>query len=382
MVDAQETAREAILLVDDDPNVLSGYRRQLGRRYRLLTAAGGDDALSLLDGEADVAVVVADMRMPKMNGVQLLAEVEKRRPEAVRMMLTGNVDQETAVEAVNRGHVFRFINKPAPVEQVAEALESALTRYRLAKAEREVVRQAEVIRAALERERAAAKQQRDFVGMVSHEFRTPLAIIDSAAEILSGPYQINEQQRAKRFKMIRDSVRRLNDLVESVLDFTRIDGGALKFQPETIDLAALLRAVVERVEAMQSVCRVALSTPDEPVVISGDPKLLDHVFANLIDNAIKYSPGKSCVFVNLETTPEGGARVVVVDQGIGVPADEIPKLFDRFYRASTASGIHGTGIGLYIVDQFLRLHGGGATLESKVGVGSTFTAHLPAGKAG
>lgn len=382
MVDAQDAAREAILLVDDDPNVLSGYRRQLGRRYRLLTAAGGGEALALLESEPDVAVVVADMRMPKMNGVQLLAEVEKRRPDAVRMMLTGNVDQETAVEAVNRGHVFRFINKPAPVEQVADALETALIRYRLVRAEREVVRQAEVIRAALERERAAAKQQRDFVAMVSHEFRTPLAIIDGAAEILSGPYQITEQQRAKRFKMIRDSVRRLNDLVESVLDFTRIDGGALKFQPEAIDLCALLRAVVDRVEAMQSTCRVALSVPDEPVVIVGDPKLLDHVFANLIDNAIKYSPGKSHVFVNLEAAADGGARVVVVDQGVGVPPDEIPKLFDRFYRASTASGIHGTGIGLYIVDQFLRLHGGRATLESKVGAGSTFTVHLPAGEAG
>jgi signal transduction histidine kinase len=245
-----------------------------------------------------------------------------------------------------------------------------------------VVRQAEVIRVALERERAAAKQQRDFVGMVSHEFRTPLAIIDSAAEILGGPYQINERQRAKRIKMIRDSVRRLNDLVDSVLDFTRIDGGALKFQPESIDLSALLRAVVERVEAMRSACRVALSLPGEPLVVFGDPKLLDHVFANLIDNAIKYSPGKSHVFVNLEPAARGGARIVVADQGVGVPEDEIPKLFDRFYRASTASGIHGTGIGLYIVDQFLRLHGGRATLESKVGQGSTFKVYLPAGKAG
>lgn len=382
MADVEEAAREAVLLVDDDPNVLSGYRRQLGRRYRLLTAAGGDEALALLDGEANVAVVVADMRMPKMNGVQLLTEVEKRRPDAVRMMLTGNVDQETAVEAVNRGHVFRFINKPAPVEQVIEALEAALTRYRLTRAEREVVRQAEVIRAALERERAAAEQQRDFVGMVSHEFRTPLAIIDSAAEILSGPYQINEQQRAKRFKMIRDSVRRLNDLVDSVLDFTRIDGGALKFLPETVDLSALLRAVAERVEATQSACRVALSLPGEPLFIVGDPKLLDHVFANLIGNAVKYSPGKDAVFVNLEAAADGGARIVVADQGIGVPADEIPKVFDRFYRASTAGGIHGAGIGLYIVDQFLRLHGGRASLDSKVGVGSTFTVYLPAGKAG
>ena len=208
-----------------------------------------------------------------------------------------------------------------------------------------------------------------------------MAIIDSAVEILGGPYQINEQQRLKRFKMIRDSVRRLNDLVDSVLDFTRIDGGALKFEPESVDLSVLLSAVSERVEAMQSACRVALRLPAKPLSVVGDPKLLDHVFANLISNAVKYSPGKEQVFVTAEAA-DGGAVVTVADQGIGIPPDETAKVFDRFYRATTASGIHGTGIGLYIVDQFLRLHGGRVTLESKVGAGSTFTVFLPAKRAG
>lgn len=368
--------QEAVLLVDDDPNVLSGYRRQLGRRFRLLTAEGGEEALALLEREPEVAVVVADMRMPRMNGVQLLTEVEKRRPRIVRMMLTGNVDQETAVQAVNCGHVFRFINKPAPVEQVAEAVESALTRYRLTKAEGELVRQAEIVRGALDRERTAAKQQRDFVGMASHEFRTPLAIIDSATEILSGPYQINEQQKLKRFKMIRDSVRRLNDLVDSVLDFTRLDGGAVKFQPEPLDLGALLLAVAERVEAAQTARRVTLTLPPQPISAVGDPRLLDHVFANLIGNAVKYSPGRDGVNV-VAAAEDNEIRVAVADQGVGIPAEETAKVFDRFYRASTSSGIHGTGIGLYIVDQFVRLHGGRVTVESAVGVGSTFTVRLP-----
>lgn len=368
--------QEAVLLVDDDPNVLSGYRRQLGRRFRLLTAEGGEEALALLEREPEVAVVVADMRMPRMNGVQLLTEVEKRRPRIVRMMLTGNVDQETAVQAVNCGHVFRFINKPAPVEQVAEAVESALTRYRLTKAEGELVRQAEIVRGALDRERTAARQQRDFVGMASHEFRTPLAIIDSATEILSGPYQINEQQKLKRFKMIRDSVRRLNDLVDSVLDFTRLDGGAVKFQPEPLDLGALLLAVAERVEAAQTARRVTLTLPPQPISAVGDPRLLDHVFANLIGNAVKYSPGRDGVNV-VAAAEDNEIRVAVADQGVGIPAEETAKVFDRFYRASTSSGIHGTGIGLYIVDQFVRLHGGKVTVESAVGVGSTFTVRLP-----
>lgn len=367
---------EYVLLVDDDPNVLSGYRRQLGRRYKLLTAEGGEEALRLLDGEPNVAAIVADMRMPRMNGVQLLAEVEKRRPETVRIMLTGNVDQETAVEAVNRGHVFRFINKPASAETVADAVESALTRWRLTRAERELIRQADVTRRALEREQAAAGQQRDFIGMVSHEFRTPLAIIDGAVEILSGPYQINEQQKNKRFRMIRDAVRRMTDLMESILDVTRLDGGSVRFSPEPTALCALLRSAAERVEASQNTHRVLLKLPADETTIVADPKLLDHVFANLIGNAVKYSPGKDRVAVAC-TVRGDDAAIIVADEGVGVPAGETAKIFDRFYRASTAAGIHGTGIGLFIVDQFVRLHGGRVEVESAVGSGTAFIVHLP-----
>lgn len=370
------TEQECILLVDDDPNVLSGYRRQLGRRYKLLTAEGGEEALAMLDNQPDMAMIIADMRMPRMNGVQLLAEVEKRRPEIVRVMLTGNVDQETAVEAVNRGHVYRFINKPAAVETVIDAIEGALTRYRLTRAEQELVRQADVTKRALERERLAAKQQRDFVGMVSHEFRTPLAIIDSAVEILGGPYQINEQQKTKRIKMIRDSVRRMTDLMESILDVTRLDGGTVRFQPEQTGLCAALRGVAERVEASQTTHRVLLKLPAEEMTICADPKLLDHIFANLIGNAVKYSPGKDRVVVACAVDGDA-AKIIVADEGVGVPADEIAKIFDRFYRASTASGIHGTGIGLFIVDQFVRLHGGRVEVNSAVGVGTAFTVFLP-----
>jgi signal transduction histidine kinase len=367
---------EAVLLVDDEPNVLSGYRRQLGRRYTLLTAEGGDEALELLARRPDIAVVIADMRMPRMNGVQLLAEIEQRRPDAVRMMLTGNVDQETAVQAVNCGHVFRFINKPAPAEVVIEAIESALTRYRLGRAERELVRQAEVTQRALERERIAAGQQRDFIGMVSHEFRTPLAIIDSAVEILGGPYQITEQQKSKRIKMIKDSVLRMTDLMESILDVSRLDGGTVKFHPEPVDLSALLQMIAGRLEAAQSTHKVQVKLPASPIAMIGDPKLLDHVFANLIGNAIKYSPGKNRVIV-VADTDDRDVKISVADEGVGVPADEAKKIFDRFYRASTSSGIPGTGIGLFIVDQFVRLHGGRVEMQSAVGAGSVFTALLP-----
>jgi response regulator RpfG family c-di-GMP phosphodiesterase len=130
---------EKILCVDDDPDVLEGYQRSLGRRFKIDTALGGEEALAAIAQRGPYAVVVADMRMPVMNGIQLLDEVGRRAPDTVRMMLTGNVDQHTAVQAVNDGHVFRFLNKPCEPEDFGKAIQAGLAQYRLITAERELL---------------------------------------------------------------------------------------------------------------------------------------------------------------------------------------------------------------------------------------------------
>ena len=128
-----------ILFVDDDANVLAGYQRNLRRQYSIDTALGGAQALAQLDASGPYAVVVADMQMPNMNGIEFLQQAETRTPDTVRIMLTGNADQKTAVDAVNQGRVFRFLNKPCSAEIMAQALEAALRQYQLVTAERELL---------------------------------------------------------------------------------------------------------------------------------------------------------------------------------------------------------------------------------------------------
>lgn len=127
-----------ILCVDDEPNILLGYKRSL-RRYQIDVALGGEEALTLIANQEPYAVVVSDMRMPRMNGVELLAHVKNIAPETVRMMLTGNSDQQTALEAVNEGHIFRFLTKPCSSEDFAKALDAGLAQYGLLVAERELL---------------------------------------------------------------------------------------------------------------------------------------------------------------------------------------------------------------------------------------------------
>lgn len=125
-----------ILCVDDETNVLAGFQRGLRRQFELEVAAGGDAALALLEKDTSFAVIVSDMRMPGMSGLQLLQRVKQRWPDIVRVMLTGNADQQTAVDAVNEGAIFRFLTKPCPPDRLAATLTAALEQHRLLTAER------------------------------------------------------------------------------------------------------------------------------------------------------------------------------------------------------------------------------------------------------
>jgi response regulator RpfG family c-di-GMP phosphodiesterase len=128
-----------VLCVDDDPNILAGFQRNLRKQFSLEVASGGEQALALLESKGPFAVIMADMQMPGMNGVELLQQAENKYPNTVRIMLTGNADQQTAVQAVNEGHVFRFLTKPCTPEVLAWALEAGLQHYRLVMVERELL---------------------------------------------------------------------------------------------------------------------------------------------------------------------------------------------------------------------------------------------------
>lgn len=128
-----------ILFVDDEPNVLDAYQRSLRKRFTIDTALSGDAGLALLTQRGPYAVIVADMQMPGMNGVEFLTLARQRAPDSVRLMLTGNADQKTAVEAVNKGHVYQFLNKPCPPEMLVLALDNSIRQYQLITAERELL---------------------------------------------------------------------------------------------------------------------------------------------------------------------------------------------------------------------------------------------------
>ncbi len=168
-----------ILFVDDDPNILSAYRRMLHKRFEVVTSLSGDEGLDCLAKDGPFAVIVADMQMPGMNGVQFLRKAQEQAPETVRLMLTGNADQKTAADAVNQGHVFSFLTKPCPPESLEAALGNAIKQYRLVVAERELLEETlngaikvltEVLSITDPQSFGRAQQLRDEVRMIARWF--------------------------------------------------------------------------------------------------------------------------------------------------------------------------------------------------------------------
>lgn len=230
---------------------------------------------------------------------------------------------------------------------------------------------------ALAKEREINETQRQFVSLVSHEFRTPLAIIDGQAQrVMRRIDKESPEGIAASMGKCRASVARLIGLIESVLSSSRLEAGALEFDPSPCNLIELLLDVARTQESINPSHRVLCDIDQLPADIAADEKMVRQIFTNLLSNAVKYSPKASEVWV--EGRREGADVVIAVrDRGVGIPENEMEKLFGQFFRASTASGIAGTGIGLHLVKRLVEIHGGDISVTSVANEGTTFTLRLP-----
>jgi PAS domain S-box-containing protein len=223
----------------------------------------------------------------------------------------------------------------------------------------------------------------EFLAVASHELRSPLSALTGQVQLLirrdEREGQLSERDRAT-IRATYEQARRLDRMMSELLDATRIATGRLELTPATVDLAAIVREVVEALRPAAPQHQLSLDLPDGAVLLQGDELRLTQVVSNLLQNAVKYSPAGGPVRVGL-SRGQGQATLAVRDRGIGIPAAALPRLFERYYRAPNAGAarIGGMGIGLYLVKELVELHGGTIAVSSAEGEGSTFTVTLPLG---
>jgi signal transduction histidine kinase len=245
----------------------------------------------------------------------------------------------------------------------------------------EAKRQEVELQRALLAEREMNAEQRRFIAIASHEFRTPLTMIDGAAQRIAAHLRDGRarvpDEVIKRLARIRSAVAQLTGIIDRTLSSASLEAGRIAMKPQRFDLRDLVREACARQRRESPEFEIVVEAPAEPLDVDGDRILLGQVLSNLLSNAVKYSGEARRIEVVAERE-DGQVRVRVRDRGIGIPPDDMPKLFTRFFRARTAIGTSGIGIGLHIVREFVTLHGGTIDVTSEVGVGSTFSFVLPA----
>ncbi|MEO3433665.1 PAS-domain containing protein [Inquilinus sp. CAU 1745] len=236
---------------------------------------------------------------------------------------------------------------------------------------------AEALRSALRKEKQLGQLQREFISLTSHEFRTPLAIIDMAIQRLMRRKDVLEPDEFDALGgEIRDAVTRMVGHIDSILSTSRLDQGEIEFRPAPCDLRAILTEVVRRHAAFDATHDFSLDLEGLPRTVFADAGLIDHIATNLLSNAVKFSPDGGPIAIR-GWAEDGCAVWSVADRGVGIPAEDIPRVVRRFYRARTSIGVAGTGLGLSFVDKLATMHGGEMIIASTEGEGTTVTIRLP-----
>ena len=255
------------------------------------------------------------------------------------------------------------------------ALEEAVRQLRQEVTERQQVQ--EELKQSLDKEKRLNQLKSRFTSMVSHEFRTPLTVIQSCAEILeSYAERMTPANKAEKFQTIQTQVTHMVELLNDILTFDRADSLGPNYHPEPLDLAAYCHALIEEFRLAAKTHRISVTIDAEVGKVMIDAALMRRAIWNLLSNAVKYSPAGSTVEVGLACDGDQ-ALISVKDYGIGVPEEDRKDLFELFHRAHNVGSIQGTGLGLPIVRQAIVAHGGTIDFESQVGVGTTFTMKLP-----
>ncbi|MDX2082727.1 MAG: GAF domain-containing sensor histidine kinase [Rickettsiales bacterium] len=268
-------------------------------------------------------------------------------------------------------------------DQFSIAIDRSYSVERVMISNHELLEKTKQLKESLKQEKNLRKMQSEFVALVSHEFKTPLQIIDSTRELLSRKLKaltIKDEGIEKSLERIKSGIERMNGLIHSTLNLAKIENGEnnIKLEKQIFNLKKFVNEIIDKNLNLASQKNITILTRIDqlPITFNGDAKLLEHSITNIISNAIKYSKNNSTVQI-LAKTNQQKVLLRVIDQGIGIPQEDLPNIGKKFFRAKNTLAVAGTGIGLYLTKYFIELHGGSLLIESQIDFGTKITVILP-----
>jgi len=358
-----------ILVVEDERIIAMDIRNSLKRMgYEVVgIASSGEQSLEKV-AEMKPHLVLMDIILKgEMDGIEAGEKILHEFKIPV-VYLTSHTDPST-LERAKQTNPFGYVVKPFEERDLHTTLDIALAR---AKVEAEIEKN-------LARERELVDLKSRFVTMVSHEFRTPLATILFSTGLLEKySHKWTEDKKQIHFDRIKLGVQRMTKILEDILVVGKVESEELKVEPTWIDIQMLCSQIIEKIQ-LSPKTKVEIDLKTEALQTHSvycDRDLMEHIVYNLVSNAVKYSPRGSRISVELSDKNKN-LIFKVADLGMGISASEQEHLFESFYRGNDVENIPGTGLGLAIVKRAVDLQQGEITVESEVGVGSTFTVILP-----
>lgn len=396
------TPKLGFLVVDDEQDVLDSIRRLLRKHYVLHLALSAAEGLKMLE-EHEIHLVMTDQRMPEMSGVEFLEQVRQNHPKMVRMLFTGYSDFTAVIDAVNRGHIYRYIHKPfEPAEfklVVAQAAEYYLMREerqqlltQLAEQNQKLQEQHAALSEAYEELKTLDRMRTVFMEVISHELNTPTSIIIGYASLLQRPaIAADEQGKTTALSGIKSSGLRLKRITEKIAKMLAASTPTVTLEYQKINVASLVETITNELQPVLALRSQAIEadTESQDLTLMADEAYLRDMLMNLVVNAIKFSEDGKTIWVSAGHSTIGDRDAVelrVRDEGVGIHPDDRDRIFDAFfgtfqskYHSSGDFGFQqrGIGLGLAIVEKFAALHGGNVQFHSEVGQGTEFKVTLP-----
>jgi signal transduction histidine kinase len=369
-------SQKSILIVDDEESVVGALSEFLSLRgYDVETAMNSRQALALIH-DRGFSVVVSDLRMPGMNGVELLEQVMEVDPDTVVIIMTGYASVQSAVDALKKG-AYDYVMKPFSMHELEKTLRLGLEKRRLS---RENLELSDLMRKMVEIDQIKS----NIISTVSHEFRTPLMSLKGYLAMLTKARDQGtpvEDVEKKWLYAMKDNLGRLEMLILNLLLMTEANAGDLLIADDEISVADLVQDSIARSRAMASSKDINVSLAGgSGTRIRGDLEKLRVAVSNVIENAVKFNLDAGDVEVTVsETNDPDGVRIAVCDTGIGIPEDKLARMFDCFTQVDMTQTrkFNGAGLGLPVAKAIVEAHGGHINAESKPGLGSTFRIWLP-----
>jgi two-component system sensor histidine kinase/response regulator len=364
----REIAQKATILVIDDEEAMRDSCFQVLSKdgYTAETADNGNTGLQKIR-EVKPDLVLVDLKMPGMGGMELLEKIREIDPTIISVVITGYATIESAVEAMKR-NAYDFLPKPFTPDQLRIVIQRGLERRRLVEESVRFRREKEMMR-------------ENFVTLVSHQLRSPLASVKQYFKVIHEGFagQVTDKQK-EMIEKAEEYIDRLLRLINDWLDLSRVEAGRIveTFEPVFLGsvLSETLETLIPQAEAKKVI--IELNVDEYLPPVNGDPKCLKEAFLNIVSNAIKYNREGGKVIIRVEKKDDG-LGVEISDTGIGISQENLPFIFDEFFRVKTRQTqyINGTGLGLAIAKRIIDAHNGCIKVTSEPDRGTTFSILLP-----